>query len=70
MANNNPEKGNENRRKFLRLGLMSSVSAFAGASLISNLAPEEDKSSGEKERVLTPDGTMMEGDAASINKYP
>jgi molybdopterin-containing oxidoreductase family iron-sulfur binding subunit len=70
MANKETEKGNNNRRNFLRLGLMSSVSAVAGASLISQLATEEEKPSGEKIRVLTPDGKMVEVDAESINKYP
>jgi molybdopterin-containing oxidoreductase family iron-sulfur binding subunit len=70
MANKKTEEGSENRRKFLRLGLMSSVSAVAGASIISNLGADEVKPSGEKVRVLTPDGKMVEVDAESINKYP
>jgi molybdopterin-containing oxidoreductase family iron-sulfur binding subunit len=65
------DKTGTNRRKFLKLGIMSSVSAVAGASLISNLVPEEEKlSSGEKVRLLTPDGKMVEVDADNVNKYP
>ena len=71
MENDNIKKGSTNRRKFLKLGLMSSVTTVAGASLLSNLSsPEELKASGEKIRVLTSDGKMVEVDAESINKYP
>jgi Fe-S-cluster-containing dehydrogenase component len=71
MNDNNSEKGSTNRRKFLKLGLMSSVTALAGTSLISNITSEEEKkSSGEKIRLLTPDGKMVEVDATNINKYP
>jgi len=71
MENNKDNKKATNRRKFLKLGLMSSVSAVAGASVLSNLAQDDEKtSSGEKVRVLTPEGKMVEVDAASINNYP
>jgi len=72
MNNKNSEKDStNNRRKFLKLGLMSSVTALAGTSLIKNIASEEEKNpSGEKVRLLTPDGKMVEVDATNINKYP
>ena len=72
MENKKTEKGNTNRRNFLKLGLMSSVTAVAGASLISNLAiqDEEVAESGEKMRLLTPDGKIVEVDATNVNKYP
>jgi len=71
MDNKKPDKNSTNRRKFLKLGLMSSVSAVAGASIISNLVPEDEKlSSVEKVRLLTPDGKMVEVAADNINKYP
>jgi molybdopterin-containing oxidoreductase family iron-sulfur binding subunit len=71
MENKKENNGSTNRRKFLKLGLMSSVTAVAGASLISNLAiDEETKSTGHKIRLLTPDGKMVEVDEANVNKYP
>lgn len=71
MENKKTENGSTNRRKFLKLGLLSSVTAVAGASLISNLTSEEElKASGEKIRLLTPDGKIVEVDAANINNYP
>lgn len=70
MANKKIKPDSTNRRNFLRLGLLSSVSAVAGVSLVSNLAQEEEKTSGEKVRLLTPDGNIVEVDAESINKYP
>ncbi len=61
MENNNSEKSSTNRRKFLKLGLMSSVSVAAGASLFSNATLDEgEKFSGEKVRLLTPDGKIVE----------
>lgn len=71
MKNKNSKKSGTNRRNFLKLGLMSSVTAVAGASLVSNLASEKEiKTSGEKIRLLTPDGKIVEVDATNINKYP
>ena len=70
MENKNSKKSGTNRRKFLKLGLISSVTAVAGSSLVSNFAEDEEKPSGEKIRLLTPDGKMVEVDATNINKYP
>jgi len=61
------------RRNFLKLGLLSGVSAVAGISALSEgkLAPDpEIKGSGEKIKVLTPDGKLVEIDKKSINNYP
>ena len=64
MEDNKDKKKINDRRKFLKLGLISGVSAVAGVSLVSGLAEDEKKvSSGEKVRVLTPDGKMVEVDA-------
>ncbi len=71
MEDKKSKKKSTDRRNFLKLGLMSSISAVAGASVISNLVPDDEKiASGEKVRVLTADGKMVEVDAESINKYP
>ena len=70
MEDKEHKKEGTDRRNFLKLGLMSSVSAVAGLSLVSNLEQEEVKSSGEKVRLLTTDGNIVEVDAESINNYP
>ena len=71
MKNEMTDKKDNNRRNFLKLGLMSGATAITGASLLANLASDEElKSSGEKIRLLTPDGKVVEVDADNINKYP
>ena len=62
---------NSSRRNFLRLGLLAGGAAVTGFG-INALAQEDEKPalSGEKVRVLTPDGKMVEVDASSINNYP
>jgi molybdopterin-containing oxidoreductase family iron-sulfur binding subunit len=74
METNKDNKKENNRRKFLQLGLLSGVSAVAGTSLISRLSedPLEGKkeSSGEMTKVLTPDGKLVEVPAESLNHYP
>ncbi|MDP3353878.1 MAG: 4Fe-4S dicluster domain-containing protein [Flavobacteriaceae bacterium] len=69
MENNKTEKETD-RRKFLKLGLLSSVSVVAGTSLVSNLASVDEKLQSEKIRLLTPEGKIVEVDATNINKYP
>ena len=67
------QKDYTNRRKFLKLGLMSSVSAVAGVSVLSGFPAEEEKEvkpQGEKTRLLTPDGKIVEVETSNINKYP
>ncbi len=71
MADEKTPNDSTNRRKFLKLGLISGVTTVASASFLSNLSSQEEpKASGEKIRVLTPDGKMVEVDAESINQYP
>jgi len=71
MKNNKIEKSGTNRRNFLRLGFISTITVATGASLFSNLIIEEEPdSSGEKMRLLTPEGKIVEVDATYINKYP
>jgi molybdopterin-containing oxidoreductase family iron-sulfur binding subunit len=71
MKKNNKEKSNTNRRKFLKLGLVTSVTALAGSSLVTSLANENEiEPSGKKTRVLTPDGKIVEVDEKAVNKYP
>lgn len=67
------EKENNPRRSFLKLGILSGVSAVAGVSLASSSDEESssnNESSGEKMKVLTPDGKLIEIDKKSINNYP
>lgn len=60
---------NNSRRKFLKLGLISGVSVAASATLAS-CSGDEKLESGEKMRLLTPDGKIVEVDAVHLNKYP
>ena len=66
------EEGGTDRRKFLKLGIMTSLTAIASSSIITNLAAQEEekKPAGEVMRVLTPDGKIVEVSASNINKYP
>jgi Fe-S-cluster-containing dehydrogenase component len=64
------DQNTNSRRKFLKLGLISGVTAMAGASLVSCSSEEKNPESGEKMRLLTPDGKIVEVDASNINKYP
>ncbi|NQV78815.1 MAG: hypothetical protein HQ490_10760, partial [Lutibacter sp.] len=71
MKENKAEESGTNRRKFLKLGILSSFTAIASSSIVTSLASqEEEKSSGEKIRLLTPDGKIVEVNASNINKYP
>lgn len=71
MGNNKAKNDGSNRRKFLKLGLLSSITAVAGSNLVSNLVSEDGEiDAGEKIKLLTPDGKIVEVDAQNINKYP
>ena len=71
MKNKKTEKSDSNRRNFLRLGVLSGVTAVTGMSLVNGLSEEEEKkSSGEMTKVLTPDGKLVEVPAESLNHYP
>lgn len=63
-------ENNNSRRNFLKLGLISGVSVATGASLVSCSSKDEKFESGEKMRLLTPDGKMVEVDAVHVNNYP
>ena len=77
MKNKQTEEGETDRRKFLKLGLMTSLTAIAVASFVTSLAAQEEEEeevikepSGEVMRLLTPDGKIVEVNASNINKYP
>ena len=70
MENDKSINKSTDRRKFLKLGLLSGVTVIAGNSLISNLASDQSEISGEKVRLLTPDGKMVEVAAEHLNNYP
>lgn len=55
MDKNQIEKGETNRRKFLKLGLLTSFTAIASTSIITNLAAQEEEkeATGEVMRLLT-----------------
>ena len=66
MKNKHREKSGTDRRKFLKLGLVTSVTALAGSSLVTSLANETDETdvnpNVKKTRLLTPDGKIVEID--------
>lgn len=62
--------GASSRRKFLKMGLVGGASAVAGATLISKLNPVQASTTGEKMKVLTTDGKVIEIDKPAINNYP
>ena len=68
------EQNKNTRRNFLKIGLFSGATVaagVAGVALVSNLSKEEKEVlSGEKMRLLTPDGKIVEVDATNINNYP
>lgn len=68
MENESLKTPGSDRRKFLRLGLISGISALAGAAVLSNLSKAEETPKGEKIKLLTPDGKLVEVDKAAI--YP
>ena len=71
MKDDKASKGNPDRRKFMKLGIMSGITGLTGATLLSNLASEQElEASGDKIKLLTPDGKIVEVDAKNINKYP
>ena len=57
-----------NRRKFLKLGLFGGVAALTGAAVISKLNTANATSTGEKVRLLTPDGKLVEVDKSEIQE--
>ena len=72
MKKKQTEEGGTDRRKFLKLGLMTSLTAITGASIVTSLAAQEEEKepTGEMIRLLTPDGKIVEVNASNINKYP
>lgn len=69
------ENTKKSRRNFLKIGLISGATVAAGAAgvaIFSKLGKDEEEKvpSGEKMRLLTPDGKIVEVDATNINKYP
>lgn len=70
MESENKKIKGTNRRNFLRMGLITGVSAVSGIAILSNLKPLKAGGSGEKIRLLTPDGKLVEVDKESINNYP
>jgi Fe-S-cluster-containing dehydrogenase component len=57
----------QNRRKFIRLGLLTGGAAIAGAGLGSAISKDAAGEHGEKEKVMTMDGKLVEVDKKSIH---
>lgn len=66
------QKDKNPRRNFLKLGLLSGVSAVAGITAAQNPgdAAATTSGSGEKIKVLTPEGKLIEIDKPAENNYP
>ncbi len=69
MENEDQLKENS-RRKFIKMGLIGGLSAVAGSVALAKLNPAQASTSGEKVKLLTPDGKLVEVDKESINHYP
>ncbi|HEY4799835.1 MAG TPA: 4Fe-4S dicluster domain-containing protein [Bacteroidia bacterium] len=66
MKNEN-ENNKTSRREFLRMGLLTGGAALAGTG-VTKLLGENSESSGEKVKLLTHDGKLVEVDSAQIKK--
>ena len=62
------ENQQNSRRNFLKLGLLTGGSVIVAASLTSALTKEENKETGEKVKVLTADGKLVEIDSSHIHE--
>lgn len=58
------------RRNFLRLSLLAGSSAIAVTGISKAISEEAPKASGEKVKVLTADGKLVEVDSAHIHHHP
>ncbi len=63
---NKPEKENSERRNFLKSGLAVAGLALAGAGLGKAFSNKEGGATGEKVKLLTTDGKLVEVDSANI----
>jgi len=61
---------NSSRRNFLRLGLLAGGAAAVTGLSMSALAKEDDAPTGEKVKVLTTDGKLVEVDSAHLKESP
>ena len=63
------EKENTDRRNFLKFGLLAGGATIAGLGLEKNLLGETAPESGEKVKVLTADGKVMEVDSSHLSHH-
>ena len=66
---NEKEKNKTNRRDFLKLGLLTGGAALAGTG-ITKLMGNTTAETGEKVKVLTADGKLIEIDSCHVNHHP
>lgn len=69
-SENNPQEKNTERRNFLKSGLAAAGLALAGAGLGKAFSNKEDSATGEKVKVLTTDGKLVEVDSGHISDQP
>lgn len=60
------ENEESNRRNFLKFGLLAGTATIAGIGLKNTLLADESKETGEKVKVLTADGRMVEVDSSMV----
>lgn len=63
------DKGDSQRRKFLKFGLLASGAALAGLGIQQKLHADSIPESGVKVKVMTADGKLMEVDSSHINHH-
>jgi len=60
----------QSRRKFLKLGLATSASTLVGGGIISAVSGCKNVKSGEKVKLLSPDGHLVEVDSSDVCHHP
>ncbi len=65
MKNNKEKPSKESRRNFLKTGLMLGAGTVAGSGLLASCSGDEE--TGEKAKVLTTDGQLVEVDSSNIS---
>lgn len=63
------EHHNNSRRDFLKAGLITGAVAAAGLGTYQALSNDENEKTGEKIKLLSPDGKIVEVDASEINPH-
>ena len=60
-------KSKKSRRNFIKAGITAGTSVIVGGSILTSLSKNSGEGSGEKTKVLTQDGKLVEVDKAHIH---